>query len=307
MSTEASNTSSGIDRHDNNTIPEWNADTMKVPVHVGVICDGNGRWAKMRGKRRIYGHEAGVDSVRVLVRSCGELGVGTLTIYAFSSENWRRPAAEVDHLFSLITSYLESEAEEMMENNVRFAVIGQVERLPAKVQEIIHNMTHTTRNNTGLHLQIALSYGGRAELTRATQLIASKVRDGLMRAEDITDDTIEQHLYTAGVPSPDLIIRSAGEMRLSNFLLWQCAYAELYVTETLWPDFRRKDLERAFAVFNMRTRRYGMTDEQVEKTAPNVDGATASAIPNSRSGSGDVQVVVSGDSASNSHSPDPSH
>lgn len=234
-----------------------------VPRHVAVIMDGNGRWATQRGLPRIAGHEAGADSVREIVRACGEVGVEALTLYSFSTENWGRPEDEVGALMALLARYLQGEADDLMRNRVRLRGIGELDRLPTHVRALLEQVTAMTATNTGLQLTLALSYGSRAELVDAVRRIAAEVREGRLEPEAIDEAVIDAHLYTAGIPDPDLLIRTSGEMRLSNFLLWQVAYSELYVTDVLWPDFRRPELERAFESYRKRERRFGRTSAQV--------------------------------------------
>jgi undecaprenyl diphosphate synthase len=234
-----------------------------VPRHVAVIMDGNGRWAQRQGLPRVRGHEAGADSVREIVRVCGELGVEALTLFSFSTENWRRPEDEVEALMTLLARYLTDETVELMQNSVRLQGIGELERLPPHVRGLLDQVTAFTAKNSGLRLTLALSYGARAEIVRAVRGLAAQVRDGTLTPEAITEQSVSDSLYTAGLPDPDLLIRTSGEMRLSNFLLWQCAYAEIYVTETLWPDFRRPQLEEAIAWFASRERRFGKTSAQL--------------------------------------------
>ena len=244
-----------------------NADALPaalvIPTHVAVIMDGNGRWAASRGWPRVRGHEAGADAVSKIVRRCGALGVEALTLYSFSTENWDRPDDEIDALMALLASYLTSEAQELMERKVRFRAIGELDRLPAGVQSLIQDLTTLTHSNDGLQLTLALSYGGRAELVEAMRQVAQRVAAHELRPEDITETVIGEHLYTVGIPDPDLVIRTSGEQRLSNFLLWQLAYAEIYVTDVLWPDFDESDLDVAFREYSLRKRRFGKTGQQL--------------------------------------------
>jgi undecaprenyl diphosphate synthase len=228
-------------------------DPSRRPRHVAVIMDGNGRWARKRRLPRIAGHRAGIASVREIVESSARLDIQSLTVYAFSKENWKRPKAEVDFLMDLLREYLRKELDELRANNVRVQVIGRVEDLPSMVQEELRRALDATRNNTGLVFNLALSYGGRAEIVDACR---SLLREGLA-PEDVTEETFASRLYTAGQPDPDLVIRTGGEMRLSNFLLWQIAYAELVVTDVLWPDFRKRDFFLALLEFQRRERRFG--------------------------------------------------
>lgn len=236
---------------------------MSVPRHVAVIMDGNGRWATSRGLPRERGHEAGADSVREIVRACGELGVEALTLYSFSTENWARPEDEVEALMALLERYLREELNELMEQNVRLSAIGELHRLPTAVQRGLEGVSRLTADNSGLRLILALSYGGRVELRDAVRAIAARVRAGELEPDAIDEATISSHLYTADLPDPDLLIRTSGELRLSNFLLWQVAYSEIYVTDVLWPDFRRDELTAAFEVYSSRVRRFGKTDAQL--------------------------------------------
>ena len=237
-----------------------------VPRHVAVIMDGNGRWASQRGWPRVEGHQAGAESVRRIVRACGQRGVDVLTLYSFSTENWRRPEYEVNALMSLLATYLNDEQEELMLNNVRLRGIGEIHRLPEHVQRLLEAATAFTSMNEGLLLQLALSYGGRAELVQAVRSIAAEVKTNALDVEDIDEATITGRLYTAGIPDPDLLIRTSGEMRLSNFLPWQLAYAEIYVTDVLWPDFQVEHLDEAFENYASRQRRFGLIGSQVEPT-----------------------------------------
>ena len=228
-----------------------------LPTHLAVIMDGNGRWAKQRHLPRVEGHRVGVESVRAVLKTCGELGIKYLTLYAFSVENWNRPKDEVDTLMKYLARYLKSEVAEMAKNNVRLEIIGQVYRLPEFVQEQLAKTQAALAKNTGLTLVLALSYGGRTEIVEATRAIAEKVKKGEIEAAEINEQVIAQHLYTRHVPDPDLLIRTSGEMRVSNFLLWQISYAEFVVTPTLWPDFRRPQLIEALEEYARRHRRFG--------------------------------------------------
>lgn len=239
---------------------------MGTPRHVAVIMDGNGRWASERGWPRIKGHEEGARSVREIVRACGELGIEALTLYSFSTENWRRPEDEVDALMMLLATYLRDEQSELMQNRVRLRGIGQIERLPAHVGALLAEAERLTADNDGLLLTLALSYGSRAEIVDAVRALAVEVQEGALEAQSIDEASITDRLYTAGTPDPDLLVRTSGEMRLSNFLLWQLAYTELYVTDVYWPDFRRPHLEVALQAYARRKRRYGRTDEQVTES-----------------------------------------
>jgi len=228
-----------------------------LPVHVAIIMDGNGRWAQKRLLSRIMGHEKGSEAVRMAVRTCRELGIAFLTLYAFSTENWQRPKAEVDGLMRLLRKFLKAELPEMLQNNVRLQVIGRVETLPADVREDLQQAMSATRANTALQLNLALSYGGRDEITRAARALADEVRSGAIRLEDITEERLAARLDTRGIPDPDLLIRTGGDMRISNFLLWQLAYTEIFVTSTLWPDFDREQFLTVLKEFKTRERRFG--------------------------------------------------
>ncbi len=237
-------------------LPSQIEDTA-APVHVAIIMDGNGRWARARGLPRTAGHRRGAESVRSAVESARELGVSYLTLYGFSSENWKRPAHEVDDLMGLLRLYLRREIKELKRNGVRVRVIGDRERLPADIVELIEGAESDTVVNKGLTLIVALSYGARAEITAAARRIAEDVKAGILETDAVDEDAFERYLSTSGIPDPDLLIRTSGEQRLSNFLLWQCAYAELVFVDTLWPDFSRDDFEDAILEFRRRERRYG--------------------------------------------------
>jgi len=228
-----------------------------LPRHVAVIMDGNGRWAKARGLPRIEGHRQGAESARTIIRTAGELGVKYLTLYAFSAENWNRPKDEVDALMKYLIHYLKTETPELNKNNVRLEVIGQIYRLPENVQEHLKKSIQTLSKNSGLTLVMALSYGSRIEIVDAVRRIAEKARDGKLEPADITEEVISQHLWTRNIPDPDLLIRTSGEMRVSNFLLWQISYAELVITPTLWPDFRKPQFFAALEEYARRHRRFG--------------------------------------------------
>ncbi|MTI08772.1 isoprenyl transferase [Curvivirga aplysinae] len=227
------------------------------PTHVAIIMDGNGRWAKKRGLPRVAGHKKGAESVRKVIKASAELGVKFLTLYSFSSENWKRPEDEVSALMGLLGRYLKSEIVELHSNNIRFRVIGDRERLPENIQRLISDSERMTEQNSGMTLILALSYGARAEIAEAARKIAKSAKLGLIQPDAIDEDVFAAHLSTAGIPDPDLVIRSSGEKRISNFLLWQLAYSEFYFTNTLWPNFDKKDLIEAFQEFNKRDRRYG--------------------------------------------------
>jgi undecaprenyl diphosphate synthase len=228
-----------------------------LPRHVAIIMDGNGRWARERHLPRIEGHRAGAESARVIIRTAGELGIKYLTLYAFSVENWNRPKEEVDALMKYLVHYLKSETPELNKNNVRLEIIGQVYRLPEGVQQHLKKSIATLSKNNGLTLIMALSYGGRTEIVDAVRSIAKKVKAGTLDPPDITEQVFAQHLYTQNLPDPDLLIRTSGEMRVSNFLLWQISYTELVVTPTLWPDFRKPQFYAALEEYNRRHRRFG--------------------------------------------------
>ena len=225
----------------------------RLPRHVAIIMDGNGRWAGERRLPRVEGHRAGVDSVRDVVETSARLGLEVLTLYAFSVENWKRPASEVGTLMGLLKRYLRSELNMLLDNNIRFQVIGRMEELAADIQDELHRAMERTSANTGMRFNIALNYGGRTEILDA---VRQAITDGV-RPQDLTEESFASLLYTAGQPDPDLLIRTSGEMRVSNFLLWQIAYAEIYFTETLWPDFRRRHLLEAVLAYQKRERRYG--------------------------------------------------
>ncbi|MCC8039126.1 MAG: isoprenyl transferase [Bacteroidales bacterium] len=239
-------------------------DPERLPRHVAIIMDGNGRWAKSRGMERSAGHVEGVNTVRRITEIASELGVGYLTLYAFSTENWNRPQAEVDALMHLIVVAIERETPDLIKNNVRLTMIGDLDRLTDEARERLTRCMDDTSHCTGLTLVLALSYSSRWEITRAAQEIAREVLAGHLKPEEITVDTISTHLTTAAIPDPDLLIRTGGDMRISNFLLWQVAYAEIYVTTTYWPDFDKADFCRAVAEYQRRERRFGLTSEQVK-------------------------------------------
>ncbi len=229
-----------------------------LPTHVAIIMDGNGRWAKQRHLPRVEGHRNGVESVRSVVRTCGELGIKYLTLYAFSVENWNRPKDEVDTLMKYLARFLKNEIGELNRNNVRLEAIGQIYRLPEFVQEQLQKTKAALAKNNGLTLVLALSYGGRTELVEAMRAVAEKVKKGGIEPAEINEQVISQHLYTHQWPDPDLLVRTSGEMRVSNFLLWQISYAELVVTQTLWPDFRKPQLYEALEEYARRQRRFGL-------------------------------------------------
>ncbi|MCP4688219.1 MAG: isoprenyl transferase [Desulfobacterales bacterium] len=232
-------------------------DPERLPAHVAIIMDGNGRWAQKRLFGRVKGHEKGAEAVRTAVETCAELGVRHLTLYAFSTENWQRPEKEVSALMALLRKFLKNEEPRLMKNNVRLDAIGQIERLPEKVRRALARVMDATARNTGLHLHLALSYGGRAEIVKMVREIAREAADGRLAPDEIAEEVIADHLYTRGVPDPDLMIRTSGEMRISNFLLWQIAYAEIHVTDVLWPDFDRKEFLKILREYQCRERRFG--------------------------------------------------
>ena len=229
----------------------------QLPQHVAIIMDGNGRWAKQRHLPRIEGHRQGAESARIIIRTAGDLGIKYLTLYAFSAENWNRPKDEVDTLMKYLIHYLKSETPDLNKNNVRLEAIGQIYRLPENVQEQLRKSIQTLSKNNGLTLVLALSYGGRNEIVEGVRSIAEKVRRGQIEPADITEQTVSQHLWTRSMPDPDLLIRTSGEMRVSNFLLWQISYSEFVITPTLWPDFRKPQLYAALEEYAKRHRRFG--------------------------------------------------
>jgi len=236
----------------------------KIPEHVAIIMDGNGRWAQQRGKARHAGHRAGVETVRRVIETCGQQGVKVLTLFAFSSENWQRPKTEVKMLMELFFTALNREVRRMKKRNVRLRIIGDISAFSDKLQKLIIESEKTTADNDGLLLQVAANYGGRWDITQAARKLAEQVEKGELKADQITEEILAQHLSCPDVPEPDLFIRTGGEKRISNFLLWQCAYTELYFCETLWPDFAREDLLAAFRDFAGRQRRFGRVAEQVK-------------------------------------------
>lgn len=239
-------------------------DNNNIPRHIAIIMDGNGRWAAERGKERSYGHQAGVETVRRITTECTKLGVEYLTLYTFSTENWNRPSQEVAALLGLVLSSLEDEI--FMKNNVRFRVIGDMARLPEEVQAKLEETMEHTAGNSAMTMVVALSYSSRWEITDTMRRLAEEVKDGQLRPEDITEESISQRLATAFMPDPDLLIRTGGELRISNYLLWQIAYTELYFCDTYWPDFKEEDLHKAIASYQQRQRRFGKTEAQVEES-----------------------------------------
>lgn len=240
-----------------------NIDLGRLPRHVAIIMDGNGRWAHKRMQPRLFGHKAGADSVRDIVKTCREIGIEYLTLYAFSSENWRRPAQEVTGLMSILKRYLEGELPRMQKNDIRLRAIGDQSRLPEHVRDALQHAINVTSANSKLTLNLALSYGSRDEIIRAVRAMSERCRLGELDPETITEETVDRFLDTAGIPDPDLMIRTGGEARLSNFLLWQLSYAEIYFTEVMWPDFRKDVFLQALADFQSRERRFGRTGDQV--------------------------------------------
>ncbi len=241
----------------------------QIPAHIAVIMDGNGRWAKSRGGIRINGHQAGVDSVRDTVEACAQLGVKHLTLYAFSTENWVRPEREVNALMSLLVQTIKRETPKLHENDIRLTAIGQLDRFPENCRDQLAHAIRLTKNNKRMELCLALSYSGRWDITQATKKIGDKIAKGELEADQVTDRMIDSYLVTADHPDPELVIRTSGEFRISNFLLWQLAYTEFYITDTFWPDFRRDELYKAIDCFQGRERRFGNVSEQqneVEKS-----------------------------------------
>ncbi|HEY8513743.1 MAG TPA: isoprenyl transferase [Cyclobacteriaceae bacterium] len=238
-------------------------DQNRLPRHIAVIMDGNGRWAKRKGAMRIFGHKNAVQAVREVTEACGELGVKYLTLYAFSTENWGRPKEEVEGLMELLVSTLKQEIDRLMENQVRLITVGELSDLPPECQENLKWAIEQTRSNTGLTLNIALSYSGRWEIIQAVKSLVRDVQSGKIDEKDISDRLFENYLQAPGIPDPELLIRTSGEMRVSNFLLWQIAYTELYITPTLWPDFRKEHLYEAVWSYQQRERRFGKTSEQL--------------------------------------------
>ncbi|MDZ8031187.1 MAG: isoprenyl transferase [Nostoc sp. DedQUE08] len=228
-----------------------------LPQHVAVIMDGNGRWAKRQGLPRIMGHKRGVDALKDLLRCCQDWGIQALTAYAFSTENWKRPQEEVDFLMTLFQRVLRQELREMVEENVQIKFVGNLQDLPRSLQQEISRSMEETKNNRGIRFSVATNYGGRQEILQACQAIAKLVQQGVLQPNEINEQVFESHLYTAGITDPDLLIRTSGEIRLSNFLLWQMAYGEIYITDALWPDFDRAEFHRALCAYQQRERRFG--------------------------------------------------
>ena len=239
-------------------------DREKMPKHIAVIMDGNGRWAKKRGMRREFGHRAGRKAVKKIVESCAELKIKNLTLYAFSTENWNRPKLEIDFLMQLLFLSLKDELKNLNKNNIKFKTIGNLDRLPKKIGNYLEKVKEETKENSALTLTLALSYGSRNELVEVVKEISTKVKNNIISAKKIDETVINDHLYTRHLPDVDLLIRTSGEKRISNFLLWQIAYSELYFTKKMWPDFRKKDLYKAIVSYQNRERRFGKTSEQVK-------------------------------------------
>jgi undecaprenyl diphosphate synthase len=239
-------------------------DKTNLPRHLAIIMDGNGRWAKQQGFIRVFGHENGAKSVKQTIKTCGTLGIEFLTLYTFSTENWNRPKLEVQALMKILINSLRKELVNMAENNIRLNAIGNLDRLPKSAQKELIDAIEKTKNNTGLTLTLALSYGSREELVSAVKAISDKVKNNIISIDTIDDSIINEHLYTQNLPDVDLLIRTSGERRISNFLLWQIAYAELYFTDVLWPDFKEQDLYEAIISYQKRERRFGKTSEQIK-------------------------------------------
>jgi undecaprenyl diphosphate synthase len=235
---------------------------LKIPAHIAIIMDGNGRWAKEQGLQRILGHESGAETVREITRECSRLGVGRLTLYAFSAENWKRPLREVDFLMKLLEQYLVQERKEIMENNIRFTSIGRLDELPEGVRKQLQGTIDLSAKNTGMVLSLALAYGGRKEIVDAVRRLAQEVKEGKRSPEDIDEQAIAGYLYDPAAPDPDLLIRTGGDLRVSNFLLWQISYTELWVTPVRWPDFKKENLYEAIREFSKRDRRFGNINDQ---------------------------------------------
>lgn len=236
-------------------------DKERIPTHIAIIMDGNGRWAKQRGQVRSMGHQAGAETVHIIAEEAARLGVKYLTLYTFSTENWNRPADEVSALMALLMDSIEEET--FMKNNISFRIIGDTDKLPADVLKRLNQCIERTSVNTGMCLTLALSYSSKWELTDAVKKIATKVADGTIQVTDINEETIDKHLSTEYMPDPDLMIRTGGEIRMSNYLLWQCAYSELYFCDTFWPDFKEEELHKAICDYQKRERRFGKTSEQI--------------------------------------------
>ena len=235
----------------------------RLPHHIAIIMDGNGRWAKKRNLERMVGHKKGIESAREIVKFCREAGIKVVTLYAFSIENWRRPKKEVHALMNLVKKYIFKESKELIKNNICLRTIGNIDAMPPSVAGIVKETVEKTKRSNGMIVNVALSYGGRDEIIRAIKKIVQEVKQGSLKEDDITEQIFSNYLFTKDLPDPDLLIRTSGEMRLSNFLLWQTAYTEIYVTEILWPDFKREDMVRALINYQNRERRFGRTSEQL--------------------------------------------
>ena len=233
-----------------------------IPQHIAIIMDGNGRWAMKQGLDRTFGHKAGMDTVKRITSECSRLGVKYLTLYTFSTENWNRPAYEIEAIMGLVLSFIEMEL--FIDNNVKFRIVGDFDRLPESVQKKLRQMEADTAMNDGMTMVVAMSYSSRWELTRAAKMIAQKAKDGQISIDDIDEQMVNDHLVTSFMPDPDLLIRTGGEVRISNYLLWQCAYSEFYFTDTYWPDFNEEHLHQAIADYQSRQRRFGKTEAQVD-------------------------------------------
>ncbi|MCK4561601.1 MAG: isoprenyl transferase [Flavobacteriaceae bacterium] len=240
--------------------------TEFLPKHVAIIMDGNGRWAKKQGFKRVFGHNKGVGAVRQTLEAATELGIETLTLFAFSTENWNRPKFEVDTLMNLLVSSLKKEIKTFQKNNVKLQTIGNIDKLPKKAQRELNESIEITKNNTKITLNLALNYGGREEIVNATKIISKKIVNNDLKIEEIDENIINSHLYTFNLPNVDFLIRTSGEKRISNFLLWQIAYAELYFTDVLWPDFNKEEFYKAILNYQSRERRFGKTSEQIENS-----------------------------------------
>jgi undecaprenyl diphosphate synthase len=243
-----------------------NIDIERLPKHVAIIMDGNGRWAKTKGKPRVFGHKSGVDAVREITESCAELGIGYLTLYAFSTENWNRPAFEVNALMALLVEAVKSELATLNKNNIKLCAIGDLSKLPSSSKKALEDGIEATKNNTRMTLNLALNYSSRWEIVEAVKTLGEDILKGNLKPDQITESVFSSYLSTKNIPDPELLIRTSGELRISNYLLWQIAYAELYFTEVFWPDFRKKDLYEAIIDFQKRERRFGKTSEQIIET-----------------------------------------
>jgi len=241
-----------------------NIDLERLPKHIAIIMDGNGRWAKKNGMDRYMGHKEGVVSVRKISETSGKLGIDYLTLYTFSTENWNRPKEEIDSLMELMITAIQNESDDLMTNNVRLKIIGDIDRLPAATADNLRDVINRTSNNDGLNLTLALSYSSRWEITEAVIKISGAVKNGSLNIDRINEKTVSEHLATCNIPDPDLLIRTGGERRISNYLLWQLAYSELYFTDTYWPDFREEELYAAIVDYQQRERRFGKTREQLQ-------------------------------------------